>query len=493
MDAPDVASTFVARLRDALSARTPETLVAAAKAAEFAAQSTTSASEKRQYENVRDLMYAQAAQAAQLASQAVTQSAPSTETCRPSSGGSGGGGGDGDGCPSTFEPEDRRGNPQKPFGADIEGMEYVVDAVRLSVVNPVRYRSVYERLGARPLNVLLYGPGGTGKTMIAREAARATGAHFYPVTSGQIMSKWAGTAEKCIEAVIREANEKARSTPDRSSIVMFDEADALFSSGSASSSDASAKVIATFKQVVQGPDAEPPSRVIIFAITNQPWLISDDALQRRFPIKLYVGLPDPDTRLRILSKAIAKIRTCEGRQDNDPLGLKLKFDQTGALLEDDDDDVRARREKLTNLTALYTPAELNIVARQTVNLLGLSEIDQIRFIQTKDGKLTPAMVEETKATEDDVCPVLHANPHPPASAIPIEVAIQTPDKICFRPITYDMVVCVLGNTRTRIRNTNMDTLEKFRDYASKFGETETVKSIEKFMVALRNISEITAV
>jgi transitional endoplasmic reticulum ATPase len=105
---------------------------------------------------------------------------------------------------------------------DIGGLEDVKQQLREAVEWPLKYPEVFEQMGIRPpKGILLFGPPGTGKTMLAKAAATESGANFIAVRGPEILSKWVGESEKAIRQIFRRARQVAPA------IIFFDEIDAI--------------------------------------------------------------------------------------------------------------------------------------------------------------------------------------------------------------------------------------------------------------------------
>lgn len=244
-----------------------------------------------------------------------------------SSGGGGGGEGGASKCPSDFDPMSQDELDEMPSLDELMGMDDEKRLIRNAMLKPLqpRMRELLRSQKAYPSNVLLYGPGGTGKTALIKAVARETGTPLYEAPSDKILGGYVGQTEKCLRKVM----ESARNDPHPAAIVLFDEADAIL----AAEGPAASGRIAAFKQIIQRPND--PS-LVVTAATNKPWLFKDKALKRRFPVQIYVGLPDAETRMRIIDDLMVK-----------------KFNSDPSLMNN------AERTYIAEQTEAYTPAELS--------------------------------------------------------------------------------------------------------------------------------------
>ncbi|GAK65454.1 AAA family ATPase [Moesziomyces antarcticus] len=188
--------------------------------------------------------------------------------------------------------------------------------VRELVEWPIKHAASFARLGVSPpRGVLLYGPPGCSKTLIARALATESGLNFLAVKGPELYSKYVGESERAI----RETFKKARAAAP--SIVFFDEIDALSASrdGEQSGGDAlNSRIIATLLNEMDGIEAM--SDVIVVGATNRPQSL-DPALLRpgRLDRLVYVGPPDHNARMQILRTRMAKMAVAEDAVDLDKL------------------------------------------------------------------------------------------------------------------------------------------------------------------------------
>ncbi len=180
---------------------------------------------------------------------------------------------------------------------DIGGMEEVKLSLKQSVSWPLEHPEAFERMGiSPPRGVLMYGPPGCSKTMIAKALANESGLNFLSVKGPELFSKWVGESEKAVRELFRKARQVSPA------IVFFDEIDALGSERSSGKggggSDVGNRVLAQLLTEMDG--VETLTGVTVVAATNRPDLI-DGALMRpgRLDRQLYVPLPDGATRDKV--------------------------------------------------------------------------------------------------------------------------------------------------------------------------------------------------
>ncbi|QQP56174.1 Spermatogenesisassociated protein 5like [Caligus rogercresseyi] len=189
---------------------------------------------------------------------------------------------------------------------DIGGLEELKLKLKQAVEWPLKRPEVFTRFGIKPpKGILMYGPPGCSKTMIAKALANESGLNFMAVKGPELLSKWVGESERAVRELFR----KARSVSP--SIIFFDEIDSLCSSrGGGTDSKVSDRVLAQLLTEMDG--VEVLNSVTVVAATNRPDMI-DKALMRpgRLDRVVFVSLPDTDTRHKIFHIHSQRIPTQE--------------------------------------------------------------------------------------------------------------------------------------------------------------------------------------
>ena len=208
---------------------------------------------------------------------------------------------------------------------DVAGLDGAKKALKEAVVYPFLRPDLFMGLREPARGMLLFGPPGTGKTMLARAVATESRSTFFAISASSLTSKWLGDSEKLVRALFSLAKALAPS------IIFVDEIDSLLSSRGGSSEHESTRRIKT-EFLIQWSDLQraaagkeqsekekregDATRVLVLAATNLPWAI-DEAARRRFVRRQYIPLPEREVRAE-------QLRTLLGHQKCDLSGSDIE-------------------------------------------------------------------------------------------------------------------------------------------------------------------------
>ena len=184
---------------------------------------------------------------------------------------------------------------------DVAGLDDAKQAVKEAIMLPLTHPELFTGLREPPKGVLFFGPPGTGKTMIAKALATfasSAGCTFFNISASSITSKWVGEGEKLVRALFSLARVKSPS------IVFIDEIDSLLTKRGDNDFEASRRVKTEFLLQFEGVSSG-TERVLILGSTNRPQDL-DEAAKRRFTRRIYIPLPDPETRKSLIHILLKK-------------------------------------------------------------------------------------------------------------------------------------------------------------------------------------------
>ncbi len=249
---------------------------------------------------------------------------------------------------------------------EVGGLEDVKRELQEAVEWPMKYPGLYDKLGhSMPRGILLHGPSGTGKTLLAKAVATQSEANFVSVRGPELLSKWVGESERGIREIFKRARQSAPC------VVFFDEIDSIAPiRGAGGETAVTERVVSQLLTELDG--MENMHGVVVLAATNRADMI-DPALLRpgRFDKIIQVPNPDKDSRKRILEINAKKI----------PIG--------------DDVDM----EKIAEITDGMSGADTSSIANTAVSLVIHEFLDKHPDVQdveksSIDAKVTMKHFEE---------------------------------------------------------------------------------------------------
>jgi transitional endoplasmic reticulum ATPase len=225
---------------------------------------------------------------------------------------------------------------------EVGGLEDVKRELQEAVEWPMKYPGLYDKLGHKmPRGILLHGPSGTGKTLLAKAVATQSEANFVSVRGPELLSKWVGESERGIREIFRRARQASPC------VVFFDEIDSIAPiRGAGGETAVTERVVSQLLTELDG--MENMHGVVVLAATNRPDMI-DPALLRpgRFDKIIQIPLPDKESRKMILKINAEKIPI-----NNDP-----------------NDSQRVDIDKIAELTDGLSGADTAAIANTAVSLV----------------------------------------------------------------------------------------------------------------------------
>ncbi|MBS7633376.1 CDC48 family AAA ATPase [Candidatus Bathyarchaeota archaeon] len=256
-----------------------------------------------------------------------------------------------------------KGLPRTTY-EDIGGLHEEIQRVREMVELPLRHPELFQRLGIDPpKGVLLHGPPGCGKTLLARAVANESEANFFSINGPEIMSKFYGESEARLREIFQQAQQNAPS------IIFIDELDAIAPKREEVTGEVERRVVAQLLALMDGLSGR--GNVIVIGATNRPGAL-DPALRRpgRFDREIEIAVPDKQGRYEI-----------------------LQIHTRGMPLAEDVD-----LKKLSDMTHGYTGADLSSLSRETAMKALRRYLPQINL---EEERIPPSVLEKMEVTMED--------------------------------------------------------------------------------------------
>ena len=192
-------------------------------------------------------------------------------------------------------------NPGVKFD-DIIGMKEMKRILYEIIVVPTIRPDLFTGIRKPQRGILLFGPPGTGKTMIAKAIASECHSTFFNISASSLTSKWVGESEKTVKSLFKIAYKRVPS------IIFIDEIDSILSKRSESENEATKRLKTEFLIQFDGMGSNTNARLLVIAATNRPMDL-DEALLRRLPKRVYCGPLDEEGRFEFIKKVINRVET----------------------------------------------------------------------------------------------------------------------------------------------------------------------------------------
>ncbi|MDH5481616.1 MAG: CDC48 family AAA ATPase [Candidatus Bathyarchaeota archaeon] len=256
-----------------------------------------------------------------------------------------------------------KGLPRTTY-EDVGGLHEEIQRVREMVELPLRHPELFQRLGIEPpKGVLLHGPPGCGKTLLARAVANESEANFFSINGPEIMSKFYGESEARLREIFQQAQQNAPS------IIFIDELDALAPKREEVTGEVERRVVAQLLALMDGLSGR--GNVIVIGATNRPGAL-DPALRRpgRFDREIEIGVPDKQGRHEIFQIHTRGMPLAEG--------VDLK--------------------KLSEMAHGYTGADVAALCRETAMKALRRYLPQINL---EEERIPPSVLEKMEVKMED--------------------------------------------------------------------------------------------
>mmetsp|Transcript_21695 Transcript_21695/g.43341 ORF Transcript_21695/g.43341 Transcript_21695/m.43341 type:complete len:455 (+) Transcript_21695:269-1633(+) len=197
---------------------------------------------------------------------------------------------------------------------DVAGLQGAKEALKETVILPVKFPQLFAGKRKPFKGILLYGPPGTGKSYLAKAVATEADSTFFSVSSSDLVSKWQGESEK----LVRNLFEMARDA--KKSIIFIDEVDSLCGSRSEGESEGARRIKTEFLVQMDGVGkGAAGTNVLVLGATNVPWEL-DSAIRRRFEKRVYIPLPEAAARSYMIRMNVGDTPNSLNDADYDELG-----------------------------------------------------------------------------------------------------------------------------------------------------------------------------
>eukprot|EP00826_Nyctotherus_ovalis_P045533 TRINITY_DN5050_c0_g1_i1.p1 TRINITY_DN5050_c0_g1~~TRINITY_DN5050_c0_g1_i1.p1 ORF type:complete len:279 (+),score=80.63 TRINITY_DN5050_c0_g1_i1:651-1487(+) len=199
---------------------------------------------------------------------------------------------------------------------DLIGLEDVKKKMMETIILPIKNPLLFTGLLSPSKGILLFGPPGNGKTMVAKAIASQFGEEitFFNMSAGTLTSRYYGDSEKLIQALFATAAEK------QPSAIFIDELDSILGARSSEEHEASRRLKTEFLVQFDGVGTRQEDRVVVIGATNRPFDL-DEAVLRRFTARIFLPLPSMEARAKMVKN---KLQTVNNEMSEDDINAVAK-------------------------------------------------------------------------------------------------------------------------------------------------------------------------
>ena len=245
---------------------------------------------------------------------------------------------------------------------DIAGLEFAKKTIKEIIIWPMLRPDLFNGIRRPPKGLLLFGPPGTGKTMIAKAIASQSKSMFFNISASSLMSKWIGESEKLVRTLF------ALASFYQPSVVFIDEIDSLLTSRSENENEASRRIKTEFLVQLDGAGTNIDDRILIIGATNRPQEI-DDAFVRRLSKRSYIPLPNKVSRKQLIMRVLEKERKNNNKYD---------------INEDDINDIINRTKGYSGSDLINVCKEAAMMPIRSIEDITNCQLEHLRGVNKND-------------------------------------------------------------------------------------------------------------
>ena len=245
---------------------------------------------------------------------------------------------------------------------DIAGLEFAKKTIKEIIIWPMLRPDLFNGIRRPPKGLLLFGPPGTGKTMIAKAIASQSKSMFFNISASSLMSKWIGESEKLVRTLF------ALASFYQPSVVFIDEIDSLLTARSENENEASRRIKTEFLVQLDGAGTNIEDRILIIGATNRPQEI-DDAFVRRLSKRLYIPLPNKISRKQLIVRVLEKERKSNNKYD---------------ITDEDIDDIINKTKGYSGSDLINVCKEAAMMPIRSIEDITNCQVEHLRGVNKKD-------------------------------------------------------------------------------------------------------------